>query len=54
MFSLSYFEDLLGPVGGDTEMSLKLGDELPTKMRYSLADGGVNVSVMVAPRIDDR
>jgi len=51
MFSLDYLSDMERPIGGDTEVSLRLGSEMPIKLRYSLADGDVSVTNMLAPRI---
>jgi proliferating cell nuclear antigen len=51
LFSLDYLDDMSGPVGSDTEVSVVLGDELPVKFRYSDHDGGVQVLNLLAPRI---
>ncbi|WP_256394142.1 DNA polymerase sliding clamp [Natronoarchaeum rubrum] len=53
LFSLDYLSDMKGPIGSDTKVSLRVGDELPIKLRYSLADGGVEVVNMLAPRIQN-
>jgi len=52
LFSLDYLTDMERPIGSDTEVSLRLGSEMPIKLRYSLAEGGVSVTNMLAPRID--
>lgn len=51
LFSLDYLSDINRPLGTDTECSLLLGDEFPLKLRYSRADGHVQVVNMLAPRI---
>jgi len=51
LFSLDYLKDMERPIGSDTEVSLRLGSEMPIKLRYSLADGDVSVTNMLAPRI---
>jgi proliferating cell nuclear antigen len=51
LFSLSYLESMSKPMAADTEVSLLVGDEFPVKMRYSLADGSIDVTNMLAPRI---
>ena len=51
LFSLEYLEDMTGAMPADAEVSLLVGDEFPAKMRYSLADGGVSVTNLLAPRI---
>lgn len=51
LFSLDYLSDMAGPMPSDAEVSLLLGDEMPVKLRYSLADGAVDVVNMLAPRI---
>jgi len=52
LFSLDYLNDIERPLGGDTKVSLRLGSEMPIKLRYSLGEGGVEVVNMLAPRID--
>ena len=51
LFSLDYLKDLRKPIGSETEVSMVCGDEMPAKLRYSLADGDVSVLNMLAPRI---
>ncbi|AFH21865.1 PCNA-like protein [environmental Halophage eHP-11] len=51
MFSLDYLSDMERAMPSDGEISLRLGTEVPVKMRYSLADGSVEVVNMLAPRI---
>lgn len=51
LFSLDYLQDIKKPIGSETEVSLLVGDEFPVKLRYSLADGDVEVVNMLAPRI---
>lgn len=51
LFSLGYLADIKSAIPSDAEVSLRLGSEMPVKLRYSLADGDVTVQNMVAPRI---
>jgi len=51
MFSLEYLTDMERAMPNDGEISLRLGSEVPVKMRYSLADGSVEVVNLLAPRI---
>jgi len=51
LFSLDYLKDIKKPIGSDTEVSLRVGEEMPIKLRYSLADGAVSVQNLLAPRI---
>jgi len=51
LFSLDYLKDLRKPIGAETEVSLRVGDEMPVMIQYSLADGDVSVLNMLAPRI---
>jgi len=53
LFSLDYLKDMKKPIGSDTEVSLRVGDEMPIKMRYSAADGAVSVQNLLAPRIQN-
>lgn len=50
LFSLEYFDDVSGPIPSDAPVSVQIGSEMPTKIRYSLSDG-VSVVSMIAPRI---
>lgn len=50
LFSIDYLSDIASPIGRDTELSLCCGDEMPTKIKYSLCDG-VSVVNLLAPRI---
>jgi len=51
LFSPDYLEDMLGPIGKETECSLRLGGEMPLKLRYSFHDSDVSVLNLLAPRI---
>jgi proliferating cell nuclear antigen len=51
LFSLDYLSDMERAIPSDAEVSLLLGSEVPVKMRYSLADGSVEVVNLLAPRI---
>jgi len=51
VFSLEYWNDIAAPMPGDGAVSLQLGEEMPVKTRYSLAEGVV-VENMIAPRVE--
>jgi proliferating cell nuclear antigen len=51
VFSLEYWHDISAPMPGDAAVSLQLGEEMPAKTRYSLAEG-VIVENMIAPRVE--
>jgi len=51
VFSLDYWHDIAAPMPSDGAVSLQLGEEMPVKTRYSLAEGVV-VENMVAPRVE--
>jgi len=51
LFSLDYLDDMTTPMPSDAEVSLRVGQEFPVKLRYSLADGSVSVVNMLAPRV---
>jgi len=51
MFSLDYLSDMDRAIPSDAEVSMRLGSEMPVKLRYSVADGEVEVVNMLAPRI---
>jgi proliferating cell nuclear antigen len=50
IFSLTYLDDMLSPVGKDAAVSIRLGEEFPLKFRYSFES--TDVKCMVAPRIE--
>jgi len=50
LFSLAYLDDVTAPIPSDAPVSVQVGAEMPTKLRYSLADG-VRVESMIAPRV---
>jgi len=50
-FSLDYLLDLRGPLPSDATVSVRVGDEMPAKLRYTTA-AGVEVENMLAPRIE--
>lgn len=51
LFSLDYLKDMSGPIGSDSAVSIRIGDEFPTKLDYSLSNGHVEVQNLLAPRI---
>lgn len=51
LFSLDYLESMNSPIDGDTDLSLLCGDEFPIKLKYSMHDRGIEVTNLLAPRI---
>jgi len=51
LFSLDYLKSIEKPIDKDADVSLLVGQEMPVKLRYSIADGDCSVVHMVAPRI---
>lgn len=51
LFSLDYLNDMAGVIDSDGELSLRVGQEFPVKMRYSAVDGALEVVNMLAPRV---
>ena len=51
LFSLDYLQDMTKPIGSDAEVSLRVGEEMPVKLRYSRCDGDLSVTNLLAPRI---
>jgi len=51
LFSLDYLKDMARSVGSETAVSVRIGDEFPTKLDYSLQNGHIQVQNMLAPRI---
>jgi len=49
LFSLEYLDDMTGPMAGD--VTVRLGDEFPVKLRWEFAEGAGEVTYMLAPRI---
>jgi proliferating cell nuclear antigen len=49
LFSLDYLSDMDAAIPSGTELSVRIGDEFPTKMQWS--DGDLSVVYMLAPRI---
>jgi len=50
LFSLDYLSAIETPIDSDADVSLLLGEEMPTKLQYSIGDA-VKVVHMVGPRI---
>jgi len=51
LFSLDYLTDITRPIGSDSAVTVDLGSEMPVKMHFETGGGDINVSAMVAPRI---
>jgi len=51
IFSLEYLTDITRPIGSDSAVTVDLGSEMPVKLHFETGGGDINVSAMVAPRI---
>ena len=52
LYSLDYLKDMVkGIPSKNTEMTVELGEEFPTKIHFQIGDGTGNVTYMLAPRI---
>jgi len=51
LFSLDYLSDITRPIGSDSAVTVDLGSEMPVKMHFETGGGDINVTAMVAPRI---
>ena len=51
LFSLDYLKDLRKPLPKDTAVDVQLGREFPVVLEFELADGAIDVTYMLAPRI---
>lgn len=53
LFSLDYWTDVTKPIGNDTRVAIRVGDEKPCRMAYSAVDGRLHLDYMVSPRIEE-
>ena len=51
LFSLDYLKDLRKPLPKDTTVDVQLGKEFPVVLGFELADGAIDITYMLAPRI---
>jgi len=51
LFSLDYLSDITRPIGSDSAVTVDLGSEMPVKLHFETGGGDINVTAMVAPRI---
>jgi proliferating cell nuclear antigen len=51
LFSLDYLSDITRPIGSDSAVTVDLGSEMPVKMHFETGGGDINITAMVAPRI---
>jgi len=51
LFSLDYLTDITRPIGSDSAVTVDLGSEMPVKLHFETGGGDINVTAMVAPRI---
>jgi proliferating cell nuclear antigen len=53
LFSLDYLKDMSGAIPDDAEVTIRLGDSMPARMDYALAEGRASVRYQLAPRIKE-
>jgi proliferating cell nuclear antigen len=51
LFSLDYLKDLRKPIPKQTTINMRLGEEFPLKLSFAMADEAIDVTYMLAPRI---
>ena len=51
LFSLDYLKDLRKPLPKDTAVDVQLGKEFPVVLGFELADSAIDITYMLAPRI---
>jgi len=51
LFALEYLADVLGPIGADTTVGVRLGEDLPARLQWSAEEGDLRVVSVIAPRI---
>jgi proliferating cell nuclear antigen len=51
LFSIAYLEDLIDPVPSQVDVTIHAGTEFPMKWEYDLFDEQLDVTAMLAPRI---
>lgn len=53
LFSIDYLEDMVKAIPADAEVQLRLGTDMPAKIKWSYADGAGTCTYMIAPRIEN-
>jgi proliferating cell nuclear antigen len=51
LFSLDYLQDMNKAIDAGDEVTVELGEELPTKLSFTTEEGNVDVQYMLSPRI---
>jgi proliferating cell nuclear antigen len=51
LFSLDYLGDMNKPIPPDSEVAVRIGEQMPMKISYGRCDGHLDVAMMIAPRI---
>lgn len=51
LYSLDYLKDLRTPIPKETTVGMRLGEEFPLKLSFAMADETIDVTFMLAPRI---
>ena len=53
LFSLEYLKNMNAAIDGDAEVVIELGEDVPVKLTFELAEGQGDVLYMLAPRIQN-
>lgn len=53
IFSLDYLKDMSQAIPSDSEVTVELGDEVPAKMHFTIADGQGDITFVLAPRVQN-
>jgi proliferating cell nuclear antigen len=51
LYSLDYLKDLRKPIPKETTINMRLGEEFPLKLSFAMANEAIDVTYMLAPRI---
>jgi len=52
LFSLDYLSDMVKSAGKANEVTIELGKDFPTMIKFQIADGNGEVNYLLAPRIE--
>lgn len=52
MFDLDYLKNISRPMQASTDLTVECGDEAPLKISFTAADGAMETTYLIAPRLD--
>jgi proliferating cell nuclear antigen len=52
LFSIDYFSNMIKPVKGDDDVTIRLGNDNPIKLEFNIANNKGHVKYLLAPRIE--